>query len=72
MEVVKYAQAFRALFPKVPVHLISGHINEMGQGMLGDQYHIHTIQGLDGFDPWPLYEDLFIQKLERGGPVYNG
>jgi len=72
MEIVKYAKVMSEIFGgKTPIHFISGAIHENGKELLDKKYNIKTIDEINGFDDWKLYNKFFHTKLERGSEDYN-
>jgi glycosyltransferase involved in cell wall biosynthesis len=71
MEVAKYARSLASLLPDARIHYIAGEFAELTESVLDSQSPWHTIEGLDGFDAWPLYRQFFERKLDRGSPLYN-
>ncbi|MFV1994322.1 MAG: glycosyltransferase, partial [Verrucomicrobiales bacterium] len=71
MEVAKYARSFAGLLPGARIHYIAGEFAELTQSILDPGSSWHRIEGMDGFENWPLYRSFFGRKLERGSPLYN-
>ncbi|MCK4750480.1 MAG: hypothetical protein KAT15_25660, partial [Bacteroidales bacterium] len=71
VEVNKYASLFRRNIPGIPVHLIAGEIHLKTAALISDEYNLHVIPEMAGFDDWPLYRDLYFTHLERGSETYN-
>ena len=72
MEIVKYAKVMSEIFEKeMPIHFISGSIHENGKELLDKKYQVKTIDEINGFDDWKLYDKFFNTKLERGSKDYN-
>lgn len=71
MEVEKYAESFKEYIPGVPIHYIAGRILPEADKIIADYVNRKEIKELVGFDGWPLYQDFFFTKLERGSKEYN-
>ena len=71
VETEKYAKTFRRIYPKIPVHYIAGEIKPEADELIPEGAFKKEIKEMDGFDNWPLYDDFFRIKLERGSPEYN-
>jgi glycosyltransferase involved in cell wall biosynthesis len=71
MEIAKYAEALRASVPELSVHYIAGNFADAAEHVIGGDAKRHTLPELEAFDRWPLYQEFFLERLERGGPTYN-
>ena len=71
VEVEKYAQILKQLFPQAKVHFIAGEIHEEAKDMIDDTFFKKEIPELKAFDDWHLYSDFFEIKMERGSQAYN-
>jgi len=71
VEIAKYAEAMRSVLPEPRLHLITGRFDVRAEPILGPDIDQHTLAGMDGFSDWPLYEDFFHRRLERGSTLYN-
>ncbi|MCK5804879.1 MAG: phosphodiester glycosidase family protein, partial [Lentisphaeria bacterium] len=71
MEVAKYTRSLTGLLPNARIHYIAGAFAELTGNILDSQSSWHTIEGLDGFDDWPMYSHFFEHKLDRGSTLYN-
>ena len=72
MEVIKYAKVFKKIFgSEIPIHFISGDIHENGKKLINTDYTNKTINEINGFDDWKLYNKFFHTKLDRGSKDYN-
>ncbi len=71
VEIEKYTKIFRNILPEMDVHYITGDIYPEAQQFIDPFVNQHIIKEISGFDRWPLYQDFFFAKLERGNKVYN-
>ncbi len=71
IEICKYAKAFRKFLKNVPIHLIGSKFYPEGKHLLDKSYKKFEIENTEVFNRWPLYEDFFLTKLERGSSEYN-
>lgn len=71
VETEKYAKTFRRIFPDIPIHYIAGEIKPEADELIPQGAFTKTIKEMDGFDAWPLYDDFFHVKMERGSEQYN-
>ena len=71
MEILKYAKIFRAKFPNIQVHLISGDFEEESNKLIDPAYKKFSMKEAQGFNKWDLYKKFFFTKLERGSIEYN-
>lgn len=71
VETRKYASLFEMNFPDMPIHFIAGAFGNRSESFIKSGYRKKTISELRGFDEWDLYEDFFMEELERGSKKYN-
>ena len=71
IEVEKYAKTFRNVYPEIPIHYIAGDIKPEAEELIPIYAKRKVIPEIDGFDNWPLYNDFFKVKMERGSKEYN-
>jgi len=71
MEVAKYAQSLSSLLPDAKIHFIAGEFAELTENILDPKMPWHRIDGMDGFEQFPFYQDFFGRKMERGSKLYN-
>ena len=71
VETEKYAKTFQRIYPNIPIHYIAGEIKPEADELIPEGAFKKEIKEMDGFDNWPLYDDFFRIKLERGSPEYN-
>ncbi|MCH8133126.1 MAG: phosphodiester glycosidase family protein [Myxococcales bacterium] len=71
MEIAKYARALQTVLPGAKFHYIGGSFTEQADNVIDVNGRRHTVEGMKAFGEWPLYQDFFERKLERGGPLYN-
>lgn len=71
VEVEKYAKIFKNQYPNIDIHYIAGNIYDEATEMIDSSYKTKVIPEIDGFDNWPLYNDFFRIKMERGSKEYN-
>ncbi len=71
IEIQKYTKAYENLMPNIPVHFIAGEIIPGFEKGFGKSYNLFEIPEIKGFDGWPLYQDFYFTKLERGSKTYN-
>jgi len=71
VEVNKYASLFRRNIPGIPIHLVAGEVYSKAAGLADNDFQIHEIVEISGFDQWELYRDFYFKRLERGSEAYN-
>ncbi len=71
VETEKYAKTFKNIFPNIPIHYIAGEIKPEADELIHKDAFKKVIKEMDGFDNWPLYDDFFKIKMERGSTAYN-
>jgi glycosyltransferase involved in cell wall biosynthesis len=71
VETGKYASLFEMNFPGMPIHFIAGAFRNRSESFIKSGYKRKTISELKGFNEWDLYEDFFMEELERGSEKYN-
>lgn len=71
VETGKYASLFEMSFPAMPIHFIAGVFRNRSESFIKSGYKRKTISELKGFSEWDLYEDFFLEELERGSEKYN-
>ena len=71
LEVEKYAEAFRKILKDVPIYYIGGEFHSTIDGVIDSSTIRHELKEIKGFNKWPLYNDFFHIKLERGNEKYN-
>ncbi|WKK65697.1 phosphodiester glycosidase family protein [Lutimonas zeaxanthinifaciens] len=71
VETEKYAKSFKSIYPKIPVHYIAGEIKEEADELIPKDAFQKVIPQMEAFDAWPLYDDFFKIKMERGSVAYN-
>ena len=71
VEIEKYTQIFKQLFPNTEIHCIAGEIHEEALDMIDASFIKKEIPELKAFDDWHLYDDFFKIKMERGSASYN-
>ncbi len=71
IEINKYSRCFRELLPDVPIHFIGGEFLPEGKHLIDPSYKTFTMEAGLSFYDWPLFQDFFLTKLERGSPEYN-
>jgi glycosyltransferase involved in cell wall biosynthesis len=71
VETGKYASLFEMSFPGMPIHFIAGGFRNRSESFIKGGYKRKTIGELKGFNEWDLYEDFFMEELERGSKKYN-
>ena len=70
-ETRKYVQSFQKVLGNLPVYYISGEFRSGAEQLLDAAHVKYLIDEMRGFDDWPLYNEFFHNKLERGSPDYN-
>jgi len=71
VELEKYSKIFKQKYPEIDIHYIAGNIYDEATEMIDSSYKTKQISEMDGFDNWPLYDDFFRIKMERGSKEYN-
>ncbi|WP_282031458.1 phosphodiester glycosidase family protein [Winogradskyella eximia] len=71
VETEKYAKTFKNIYPDIPIHFIAGEIKEEADELIPKDAFKKVIPEMEAFDAWPLYEDFFKIKMERGSEAYN-
>lgn len=71
VETEKYAKTFKNIYPNIPIHFIAGEIKEEADELIPQGAFKKVIPEMEAFDAWPLYEDFFKIKMERGSEAYN-
>ncbi|MGA9270804.1 MAG: glycosyltransferase family 4 protein, partial [Lutimonas sp.] len=71
VETEKYAKTFKNIYPDIPIHFIAGEIKEEADELIPAWAVKKVIPQMEAFDAWPLYEDFFKIKMERGSVEYN-
>jgi len=71
VETEKYAKTFNSIYPNLPIHYIAGEIKPEADELIHKDAFKKVIKEMDGFDNWPLYDDFFKIKMERGSTGYN-
>ena len=71
VETEKYAKSFKNIYPNIPIHYIAGEIKPEADELIHKDAFKKVIKEMDGFDNWPLYDDFFRIKMERGSTEYN-
>ena len=71
VETEKYAKTFQDIYPGIPMHYIAGEIKQEVDELIPLNAHKKVIPEMEAFDAWPLYDDFFKNKMERGSQAYN-
>jgi len=71
IEIEKYAKLYRKNMAGIPIHYIGGEFKPETKKIIDADTKIFVIKEAKGFDSWPLYNDFFFTKLERGSRKYN-
>jgi glycosyltransferase involved in cell wall biosynthesis len=71
VEAEKYAKTIKKIYPNIPIHYIAGEIKPEADELIHKDAFKKVIKEMDGFDNWPLYDDFFKIKMERGSNEYN-
>ena len=66
VETEKYAKTFKKIYPNIPIHFIAGEIKQESEGLIPKYAFKKVIPEMEAFDAWPLYDDFFRIKMERG------
>jgi exopolysaccharide biosynthesis protein len=70
VEANKYNRVLKSIFPESKIHYIAGDIKPEASNLIDSPYQ-KEIKEMDGFDNWPLYNNFFHNKIERGSKDYN-
>ncbi|APZ45398.1 hypothetical protein BW723_03365 [Polaribacter reichenbachii] len=71
VETEKYAQTFQNIYPNLPIHFVAGDIKQEADELIPKNALKKVIPEMEAFDAWPLYDDFFKIKMERGSESYN-
>ena len=71
VETEKYAKTFKKIYPTIPIHFIAGDIKQEADELIPKDAFKKVIPEMEAFDAWPLYDDFFKVKMERGSKEYN-
>ena len=71
VETEKYAKTFKNIYPNIPIHFIAGEIKQEADELIPEGAFKKVIPEMEAFDAWPLYDDFFRIKMERGSKEYN-
>lgn len=71
VETEKYAKTFKTIYPNIPIHFIAGDIKQEADELIPKDASRKVIPEMEAFDAWPLYDDFFRIKMERGSEAYN-
>ena len=71
VETEKYAKTFKNRYPNIPIHFIAGDIKQEADELIPKDAFKKVIPEMEAFDAWPLYEDFFRIRMERGSKEYN-
>ncbi|MGK0427609.1 MAG: glycosyltransferase involved in cell wall biosynthesis, partial [Ulvibacter sp.] len=71
VETEKYVKTFKNIYPTIPIHFIAGEIKEEADEFIPSYAFKKVIPEMEAFDAWPLYDDFFNIKMERGSKAYN-
>ncbi|MBU2927275.1 phosphodiester glycosidase family protein [Winogradskyella psychrotolerans] len=71
VETEKYAKTFKSIYPNIPIHFIAGEIKQEADELIPKDAFKKVIPEMEAFDAWPLYQDFFQIKMERGSEAYN-
>ncbi|MBJ2172924.1 phosphodiester glycosidase family protein [Aureibaculum sp. A20] len=71
VETEKYAKTFKKIYPNIPIHFIAGDIKQEADELIPKDASRKVIPEMEAFDAWPLYDDFFRIKMERGSEEYN-
>ena len=71
VETEKYAKTFKKIYPNIPIHFVAGEIKQESEGLIPKYAFKKVIPEMEAFDAWPLYDDFFRIKMERGSKAYN-
>ncbi len=70
MEIAKYTRGLASVLPDAKFHYIAGDFGQLTDNIIDSESKRHQIDGMDGFDRWPMYRSFFGRKLERGSSLY--
>jgi len=71
VETEKYAKTFKNIYPNIPIHFIAGEIKQEADELIPKDAFKKVIPEMEAFDAWPLYNDFFKIRMERGSKEYN-
>ena len=71
VETEKYAKTFENIYPNIPLHYIAGEIKQEAGELIPSKACKKVISEMKAFDAWPLYDQFFKIKMERGSETYN-
>lgn len=71
IEVDKYAKIMKKHLPTADIHYIAGEFYPEADELIDPSCKKFAIPEAKSFDSWPLYNDFFTTKIERGGEKYN-
>ncbi|MBG7631717.1 MAG: hypothetical protein IZT56_14970, partial [Bacteroidetes bacterium] len=71
VETEKYAKIFKSIYPDIPIHFVAGDIKEEADELIPKDAFKKVIPEMEAFDAWPLYNDFFKIRMERGSDAYN-
>ena len=71
VETDKYAKTFKNIYPNIPIHFVAGDIKQEADELIPKDAFKKVIPEMEAFDAWPLYNDFFKIKMERGSEAYN-
>ena len=71
VETDKYAKIFKNIYPEIPIHFVAGEIKPEADELIPKDAFKKVIPEMEAFDAWPLYNDFFKIKMERGSEAYN-
>ncbi|SNR58411.1 Glycosyl transferases group 1 [Lutibacter agarilyticus] len=71
VETEKYAKTFKNIYPNIPIHFVAGDIKQEADELIPKDAFKKVIPEMEAFDAWPLYNDFFNIKMERGSEAYN-
>ena len=71
LEVERHASALGKILQDAPIHYIAGAFQPTLLEHVARSPLKYKLSEIQGFDNWPLYDDFFKTKLERGNKAYN-
>ncbi len=71
VETEKYAKTFKNIYPDIPIHYVAGEIKQEADELIPKDAFRKVIPEMEAFDAWPLYDDFFKTRMERGSKEYN-
>jgi len=71
IEIEKYAKLYKKNLEGITIHYIGGGFKPEVKKIIDAETKIFIIEEAKSFDSWPLYNDFFFTKLERGSMKYN-